>query len=185
MGDVVMKLIELGGRLLPFRLVMAWEVGLYFLAGKCRGVVGPGLKLIVPGLCDVRCVSVVPEVYTTPLQTVSLRDGAMLTFSASVTVYVADARLAYCGLGHWQETVVEMAAAVLAEGLADADPDRFDPARGKRDRLLGEQRDGINEAIGPHGLVATALRMNNFALGIRTIRLLTDRATLGERAAPV
>lgn len=177
MGELFRLILDAIGPLSPFRIVNEWEHGLYMVAGKCRGVVGPGLKLVVPYLCDVIRVSVVPEVYTTPLQTVALRDGRALTYSASVTVIVTDPRAAYLRLGHYTETVVELAAGVLSEGLADADPARFDPARGKRDRLMGELRDQINEELGKYGLRVDALRINNFA-SVRAVRLLIDRATL-------
>lgn len=179
MAETLKLVLDLLRVLVPFRLVMQWEMGCYFVCGKCRGVVGPGLKVIVPYLCDVRCVSVVPEIYTTPLQTVTLRDGSPLTYSASVTVCVRDPDAAYNRLGHYSETVVEMAAAMLSEGLADADPERFDPARGKRDRLLSELRDDINAAAGVYGIEVTALRLNNFVRGAKTVRLLLDRAVLG------
>jgi regulator of protease activity HflC (stomatin/prohibitin superfamily) len=176
--DALLKLLEVGANLLPFRVVPAWCVGLYMVGGKCRGTVGPGVKLVVPGLCEVIKVPVVPEVYPTPLQTVTLRDGTTLTFSASITVVVRDAAKAYLELGHYTETVQEIAAAVLAEGMSDADPDRFDAARGKRDRLMAELLGEVNAAIGGYGITATALRLNNFARGVRTIRLLLDRAVL-------
>jgi regulator of protease activity HflC (stomatin/prohibitin superfamily) len=178
MSEVLLKLLDFAGAICPLRIVRHWEQGVYLFCGKCRGVVGPGLKVVLPGLCEIIRVPVVPEVYPTPLQSVTLRDGSTLTFSASVTVVVKDAAKAYLELGHYTETVQEIAAAILAEGMADADPDRFDPARGKRDRLLGELRDDINSAIEPYGLHASALRLNNFVRGVRTVRLLLDRAVL-------
>jgi regulator of protease activity HflC (stomatin/prohibitin superfamily) len=181
MGELLSKLLDYAAQLAPVRIVPAWCVGLYMVAGKCRGVVGPGLKLVVPGLCQVIKVATVPEVYLSPLQTVTLRDGSTLTYSASVTVVVTDARRAYLELGHYTETVQEIAAAILSQELAAADVERFDPARGKRNRLLEELRLEINDAISPYGLVATALRLNNFVRGVRTVRLLLDRAVLGEQ----
>lgn len=179
MVDVLKLLADLLQPLWPFRLVWTWQVGLYYIAGRYQGTVGPGIKLIIPYLCDVKCVCVVPEIYTTPLQTVSLRDGSTLTYSASLTVVVRDAAAAFNKVGHYSETVVEMAAAMLSEGLADADPDRFDPARGKRDRLIAELRETINDAAREYGLEVTALRINNFVRGARTLRLLLDRAVMG------
>lgn len=181
MTELFIKLLDWISALSPLRIVRHWERGVYLVAGKHRGTVGPGLKLVVPGLCEIIRVPVVPEIYTTPLQTVTLRDGSALTFSASATVIVTDPAKAFLELGHYTETVQEIAAAVLAEGLADADPKRFDPERGKRDRLLDEQRAAINAAVNVYGLEVTALRLNNFARGVRTIRLLLDRAVLGER----
>lgn len=180
MSELLLKLLDFAGALSPLKIVPSWCHGVYLVAGKHRGTVGPGLKLVIPGLCEIIRVSVVPEVYPTRLQSVALRDGKVLTFSASVTVIVTDAAKAYLELGHYTETVQEIAAAILAEGMADADPDRFDPARGKRDRLLAEIRAEINKTIEPYGLSATALRINNFVPGVRTVRLMLDSAVLGQ-----
>jgi len=178
MAEVVKLVVDLLVMLWPFRIVWAWQRGVYFFCGRSMGVVGPGLKVVFPFLCDVRVVSVVPEVMLTPLQTITLRDNSVLSYSASITVVVVNAHLAYCTLGHWSETVVEIAAAVMSEGLADADPEKFDPARGKRDNLLERQRVAINVLIGQYGLEVTALRLNNFVRSVRTLRLLLDPAVL-------
>ncbi len=181
MFELVRLIIDTAGQLLPFRVCWAWQKGLYYFCGRYQFTCGPGLKLVFPGLCDVKTVSVVPEIYTTPLQTITLRDGRSLTYSASLTVIVVDANLAYNTLGHFQETVVELAARLVSVGLADADVERFDPARGKRDRLVEELRGELDRAVKVYGLSVTALGLNNFALGVRTIRLLLDHAVLGQK----
>lgn len=178
MAELVKLLVELLTMLWPFRIVWRWQRGVYFVSGRDVATVGPGLKLVFPFLTDVKMVSIVPEVYTTPLQIVTLRDGRSLNFSASVTVVVRDARAAYTKIGHWAETVVELAAAVLAAELADVEVERLDPKRGRRDRLLAELQGSINETIREYGLEVITLRMNNFAIGLRTLRLLLDRAVL-------
>lgn len=180
MTELLRLVVDIIQPLWPVRLVMPWQKGLYFLCGRYCGEVNPGVWPILPYFGDVKCVSVVPEVYPLPLQTVTLRDGSTLTYSVSITVVVRDAAKAYLKLGHYTETVGELAAAMVSEGLADADPARFDPARGKRDRLLDEIRQELNKEIGQYGVEATAVRLNNFAKGIRTLRLLLDKAVLTE-----
>jgi regulator of protease activity HflC (stomatin/prohibitin superfamily) len=183
-AEFLRVLLDILYALCPFRVVWQWQQGVYFFCGRSQGAVGPGLKLVFPGLCEVRTVSVVPEIYTTPLQTVTLRDKSTLTYSASITVVVRNAERAYTTLGHYAETVVELAARVLSDELADADPERFDPARKKRERLLSEMREAVNRECAAYGLEVTALGLNNFVRGIRTIRLLTDRSVLsGEPVA--
>ena len=135
---------------------------------------------VVPGLCEVKLVPVVPEIETTSLQTITLRDGRSLTYSASITVVVVDAYLAYNTVGHWSETVIEMAARLISAGLADAEPDRFDPTRGKRDRLIEELRKELDDAVKVYGLSIPAIGLNNFALGVKTVRLLLDKAVMSE-----
>ena len=108
MGEVIRLILDLLRELLPIRIVWAWQQALYFVGGRCVAVVGPGLKLVVPYLCEVKPISIVPEIETTPLQTVTLRNGQALTYSASLTIVVRDVRAAYLNVGHWSETVVEL-----------------------------------------------------------------------------
>jgi regulator of protease activity HflC (stomatin/prohibitin superfamily) len=153
--------------------------------GKCRGTVGPGAKLVIPGICEVIRVPVVPEVYATSLQSVTLHDGTILTFSASVTVVVRDPRRAYLELGHHTETVQEIAAAVLAQAMADSDPAEVTATREARSDFLRRLRQEINDVTVPYGLEVTALRVNNYVLGVRTLRLLLDRAVLPQIASGI
>lgn len=178
MIELVRLAIDLLGNLLPFRIVWQWQRGLFFICGRYQWTTGPGLKLIVPYFMDVKPISITPEISTTPLQTITLRDGKTLAYSASITVIVTDPDRAFNRVGHHTETIVELAARILSEGLADADPERFDPARGKRDRLLLEQRDAINEIAIEFGMQVTSLGLNNFVRNVRTFRLLNDPAVL-------
>lgn len=178
MGDLLAKIVDYLHLLTPLRTVRAWERGVYLVAGRYWRTVQPGLHLVIPGLCEVCRVSVVPEVYPTPLLTVGLRDGSIAAFSASVMVVVSDPAKAYLELGNYRETVVEIAAAMLAEGLADADPERLDPARGKRERLLRELCDDLNTELGKYGLTALSVRLNNHIPRVRTVRVLIDPAAI-------
>jgi regulator of protease activity HflC (stomatin/prohibitin superfamily) len=178
MGDLLAKLVDYLHFLTPFRIVRAWERGVYLVAGRYWKTVHPGPQLVIPGVCEVCRVSVVPEVYPTPLLTVGLRDGSIAAFSASVMVVVDDAAKAFLELGNYRETVVEIAAAMLAEGLADADPERLDPARGKRERLLRELCEELNVELVRYGLRALSVRLNNHVPRVRTLRLLVDPAAI-------
>ncbi len=176
MADLLHLLVSIAGHICPVRIVRMWESGLYLVAGKHRGTVGPGLKLVVPGLCEVVCVSMVPRIEQTPRQSITLRDKQSLTFTASLTLQVEDAAKAWLTVEKWAETCVEMAAGRLAELLAEAEPKRFDPAYGKRDRLLEELREEIDTLTRAHGVRTRAVRFQDFALNARTYRLLLDRA---------
>ncbi len=180
----MLKLLDYAAQLFPVRFVRPWERGLYLIAGRYWKTVRPGPQFVIPGLCEVLKVSIVPDEYQTNAQTITLRDGSTLGFTASITVVVTDPAKAYLELGHYTETVVERAAAILAEGLADADPARFDPSHGKRGRLREELRGAINKNVSAYGLEVTELRLNNFIRGVRTIRLLLDRAVLGALPTP-
>lgn len=177
MADFLHLILSVLGRVSPVKIVPQWCSGLYMVAGKHRGTVGPGLKLVVPGLCDVVEISLVPRIEQTPRQSVTLRDGRHLTFTASLTLQVEDPAAAWLTVEKWQETCVELAAGQLAELLAEADPERFDPARGKRGRLLDEFRDELDGLTRAYGVRVRAVRFQDFVIGARPVRLLLDRPT--------
>lgn len=178
MAELIRQLLDLLRDIWPFRVVSQWQNGLYHVNGRYWWTVGPGLWLVVPYLCEVHKVPVVPALFTTPLQTITLKDGRTLTYSASITARVEDANLAFNTIDRWQETVVELAARKVSEEFADAEPGRFDAARGRRDKLLEAVRVALDADTKRFGVRIDDLGLNNFVLGVRTVRLLLDQAVL-------
>jgi regulator of protease activity HflC (stomatin/prohibitin superfamily) len=175
-GDLLRLVMDLLTAASPFRLVHTWEVGLLYLCGRYQATTRPGLKLILPYFMDVKCVSVVPRNEKTPLNTVTLRDNRTLTYQAALFFQVDDAALAYNGVENWSETVVEIADGLLSELLAETDPERFEPERKKRENLRRKLCDEINAECLRFGVRLLDLWFTQFAIGVRTIRLLgTDR----------
>lgn len=178
MSDLIRFVIEMLQQLWPLRMILQWQRGVYYCFGRYAGTVGPGVWPVIPWLMDVLKVDVVPAIYGTPLQTVTLRDNRALTFSATVTTEVEDANLAVNAVERWQETTVELVSGLLSERLADVEPSRFDPARGKRDRLIEDLREEMDAETSKFGVRIRALRFSNFALGVRTFRFLSEMATM-------
>lgn len=172
MADLARFLLELIQTLWPLREVSAWSRGVRFWINRPRGTVGPGIYWVVPYLGDVRDVPVVPAVITTPLCTITLSDGQTCTYSLSATVVVTDPVAALCEIDDYTETTQELLTSIPAEALADMSASRLQPeARG---RLLAALRTRVNTELRRYGVEVTALRFTNFALGLRTLRLLTD-----------
>ena len=120
----------------------------------------------------------VPAVITTPLCTITLTDGATCTYSMSATLCVTDAQLALCSVDEYEETSQELITSIPAEALAEMDASRLAPdARG---RLLAALRTRVNTELRSYGMDVKALRFNNFALNLRTYRLLTDRGSTSD-----
>ena len=178
MPDLIRALFDLLAALWPFRLVWQWQRDVYYVAGRYWRTVGPGCWPAVPWLMDVRAVDVVPAIHHTPLQTVTLRDGRALVFSATITSEVEDIAAAWNRVSRWEAAVVELVAGLLADRLADADPARLDAAADCRGALVEELRRAADAATSEFGVRIRALRFGNFALGVRTYRLLGDQATL-------
>lgn len=178
MPDLIRALVDLLQMLWPFRLVWQWQRGVYYVCGRSWRTVGPGVWPSVPWFMDVRAVNVCPGIYQTPLQTVTLRDGRLLSFSATATAEVEDPVAVWNKVERWTETTVELVSGLLSDRLADADPARFDPAPGVRAELVEELRAAADAETARFGVRVRAIRFANFALGVRTYRLLNEQATI-------
>ena len=172
MSDLLRLVMDLLHQLTPCKVVMQWEAGLFYLMGRYQFSMKPGLKVIVPFLMDVRCVSVVPRNEKTPLNTVTLRDNRTLTYQASLFFQVVDAAKAYNSVENWSETVVEIADGLLSELIAEADPERFEPDYKKRENLRKKLCEEIDEQCLKYGVKMLDLWFTQFVIGVRTYRLM-------------
>lgn len=166
------RLIDSIKYLWPFRIVMQWERCNYYVCGKFWKTMGPGLKLVFPFFTELRYESVVPTIFQTPLQTITLRDGGTLTFSATMTVAVVDLDKAFNSVERWAETSSELASGLLAEKLADTDSNLFEPE--KRGRLIGACKQSLGSGLAEYGVKLQALRFNNFVKNMRVYRLFNE-----------
>ena len=167
--DIGRFLIEVLEFIWPFRKVMEWEMGVLYVNGRYRRTVGPGVYPIFWWFVEIRTVDVVRDNWTTPLQTITVRDGGTLTFSATASLEVFDAALATNAVLNNAESAMEDVSAILADTLADLDVARLDPER--RSRLLKTCTAAVNETLGSYGMRVTNLRFNNFVRDIRAYRV--------------
>lgn len=166
-GRFILEVLEF---VWPFRKVMAWERGVLFVFGRYRRTLEPGVYPIVWWFAEVRPVEVVRDNWTTPLQTITVRDGGTLTFSATASLEVFDAAEALTKVVDHAESAMEDVSAILADKLADLDAARLEPDR--RRALLKTCTAAVNETLGSYGMRVTNLRFNNFIRDIRAYRLL-------------
>lgn len=162
MAELLRLVVDVVGLLFPFRIIKASSRGLYYVFGRVVATVPPGCYPVVPWFTDCVPVSVVPHVFQTPLQTVG-----RCSFSASLVVTVTDACAAWTTLERWDESAVELATAVLAEAVAEAE------AKPDMDAVLAR----INAELSPHGVEVSRLRFLDFTTDAPVIRLLQSQET--------
>lgn len=180
MGDILRAVLDIVTLLWPFRMVMQWQKGVRYVFGRYWSTVPPGTYFNLPFFMSMHPVEVVPSVWGTPLQTITLKDGKALSFSAMATLKVVDPNLALNAVMEWQETTMETVSGVLAERLSEVDSDDFKPQYKKRVNLIEKLREEVNKETLPKGVEVQAIRFNNFMIGVRVYRLLQDRATYSE-----
>jgi len=170
MAELLRALVDVIGYLWPFRIVWEWEAGAYYVCGRYWKQVGRGCWPVIPFFCDVKTVNIVPDVYSTGLNDITTKDGGILSFDATVTLVVTDAAAALNSVVNYDETVVEVAGAILADTLADLDAERLDPER--RRGLIRTCLTAVNREANEYGVEVTAIRFTTFVRRCKTIRLL-------------
>lgn len=175
MGDFWAKLLELLKDLWPFRPVQAWERGFYTILSKPRRNVGPGIWPVIPLFTDVKCESIAPAIVRTPLLWLTLTDGTTLSLAVAARMQVRDVRAAICDVDDYRETVQELLTALTASRIQEADPKRLDPE--KRGRFLSGLVRSVNAETSRFGVETTEVWFTSYAVGVRTYRLVTDKAT--------
>lgn len=159
----------------PFKIVEQFEKGCYYIFGRQKWVVGPGLWPVLPWFFTIRTVSVVPGIISTGRKDITLADGRNLSFEASAYAQVVDADKAINSIDQYQETAQEILASVLADKLGDIDPERLSAA--KRGRLFSDLKRWVAEEALEWGLEISKVRFTSFVLSVRTYRLLIDQGS--------
>lgn len=182
MTDLLRLTIDVWRYLWPFRTVEQWQMGVYYLWGRYWRTVGPGIWPVLPYFTQLLAANVVPTIHSTPLQTLTLKDGRTLTFSATMTVRVENIALALNSVDQFNETTIELVSGILAEHLARVEPTRLDPEVNNRGQLLKELKAEADQETQKFGVRIDAIRFPSFAF-VRTLRLLSERATLNNEHA--
>ena len=174
MGEFVRLFLDSIAYLWPFRIVMEWERANYYICGRFWKTMKPGLKIVLPFFTEIRSETSVPMVFVTPMQSIMLKDGGTLTFSATITLTVEDLNKAFNKVETWASTSTELASGILAEKLADTDSGKFDPEN--RGRLIGGCKVTLGNALAEYGVKVHALRFNNFVKNMRVYRLFNEQS---------
>lgn len=169
MGDFLRTLIDIAEYFWPFETIYTWQRGCYYVCGRYWKTIGPGVWLTVPYFTTIFKGSITPDPWETPEQTIELRDGTTLTFTAAMRLEIYDMALALNAVTSYRESAVEDAAAVLAERLATSTTKQV--ASGNRRRLVRECEATINGVLAGYGCRIGGLRFTNFIRNIRTYRV--------------
>lgn len=166
------------GELWPFRRVKLYERALYTVCGRWQWEVGPGVYAVVPWFCEVDAEPISKGIVGTPRIDITLKDGRLLSCTASATVRISDLRRAVNNVDAFMESAQELLQAVVADKLSDVEATRLEP-EGRR-RLVGDLRRWVNEEAAEFGIEFEKLRFTTFILNPKPFRLLSDNAAVAQ-----
>lgn len=175
MGDFLKTLVDVLGYAWPFRLCHSWEAGAYYIFGRYWKTVGPGLYFIIPFFTDVKTISVAGAIVGTGRQDVTLLDGSILSFSATVWAKVVDPYKALNLVDEPTSTTQELLASLLADALSETEVSRLRGSKRKAANLFKSLEDDLKREALEFGVEVSQLRFTSYVFAARTYRLLIDQ----------
>ncbi len=172
MGDLLRVLLDSIAYVWPLKRCNLWERALYIACGRWKFEVGPGLYLVPPFFCELHALSMAWDVQHLARHDITTRDGRGLSFEAVATMRISNLQKALLLVHDYERSTEEMVGSLLAEKLAEIEPERLLPDR--RSRLVNSLVGWVQDEAAAFGVEVSRIRFSSFVLNARTVRLLVD-----------
>jgi regulator of protease activity HflC (stomatin/prohibitin superfamily) len=175
MSEFLRAILDFIKELWPVAVVDAWEQGVLFRMGTCKGARAAGWYFVWPYADKLLTVSMLPAPIFTGRQDVTAGDGTVVSFVASAIVQVTDAERVLVGVDDYQESAREILSSVLADKIASVDAERLKPDG--RGRLLSSLTRWADDELSPFGMTVSKVRFATFVSSARTYRIMQDQSS--------
>lgn len=155
------------------KILPEYERGVLFRLGRLKGVKGPGLILIIPGIDRLVRVSLRIVALDVPSQDVISRDNVTVKVSAVVYFRVMEAEKAIVQVENYLYATSQLAQTTLRSVLGQVELDELLANREKINRELQEILDGHT---GPWGVKVTTVEVKNIDLPQEMQRAIAKQA---------
>jgi len=155
------------------KILPEYERGVLFRLGRFRGVKGPGLILIIPGIDRLVRVSLRIVALDVPPQDVISRDNVTVKVSAVVYFRVMEADKAIIQMENYLYATSQLAQTTLRSVLGQVELDELLANREKINRELQEILDGHT---GPWGVKVANVEVKNIDLPQEMQRAIAKQA---------
>jgi hypothetical protein len=151
--------------------VAPWEHAIRVRCGKHVHTLQPGIHLRIPGFDRVYVQSVRMRAADLPLQTVTTADAKVITLAGVLQYSINDLRLLYDTLHHAEDTVVNIATAIIAEYAATHAFNECTPAK-------IQQHVDASIDLAQYGLGGAKCSIVDYAV-VKTYRVIKDERRMG------
>lgn len=155
------------------KIIPEYERGVLFRLGRFRGVRGPGLIIIIPGIDRLVRVSLRIVALDVPPQDVISRDNVTVKVSAVVYFRVMEADKAIIQVENYLYATSQLAQTTLRSVLGQVELDELLANREKINKELQEILDGHT---GPWGVKVTNVEVKNIDLPQEMQRAIAKQA---------
>lgn len=137
MGEFFGKILDWLHDLWPFRIVRPYQRGVRFWLGNVTGdQLTPGLYAFIPFFMAIEVVDVVEDVIDLPTQSITTKDGRMVSFSANISFEITDAVAMWTQVQDFQENLSRVACGHLAMKVREWSWDELQESQKKLESSL-------------------------------------------------
>ncbi len=158
MGDFLRIVLEKLYEVWPLRVVRSYQKGVPFWLGEVGEEKGAGVYAFVPFFGAFEIVDVVEDVIDLPSQSITTKDGKMVTFSANVSFEVVDAVALWTQVQDFGENLSRVACGHLALKIREWTWDELQEGQRKLELSL---RDTLTTRVKPWGVRVLECRLTD------------------------
>ncbi len=155
------------------RVLNEYERGVIFRLGRCIGVKGPGLILLIPIVDRMVKVSLRTVVFDVPTQDIITRDNVSMQVNAVVYFRVMDPEKAVIEVENYLFATSQLSQTTLRAVLGQVD---LDDLLSKRDKINDELQTIIDQATEPWGIKVSLVEVKHVDLPQEMKRAMARQA---------
>ena len=143
------------------KVVNEYERGVKFTLGKFSGVIGPGLRFVIPILQTWQKDDIRTKVIDVPDQDAITRDNVSIKVNAVLYFKVADSEKAIIQVEHYAYAVSQLAQTTMRDVVGEVS---LDELLSKRDAVSSKIRLIVDKATDPWGIKVESVELKHVEL---------------------
>lgn len=172
-GLVVILLIILAYILLGIRVVNEYERGVRFFLGKYRGIMMPGLQIVLPVLMTWRRVDIRTRTIDVPDQDAITRDNVSIAINAVLYYKVSDPEKAILQVEEYDYAVSQLAQTTMRDVVGEVSLDKL---LSERDTVSKKIQSIVDKASDPWGIKVEGVELKHVELPADLKRVIGKEA---------
>lgn len=157
-GPIILSVIVLSG----FRIIPEYSRGVFFRLGRMRGILGPGVSVIMPlGIDQVRMVDIRTFTIDVPKQEIITKDNVPVVVDAVVYFNIFDPALAVTKVANYVNSTSLLGQTILRSILGQHELDEILSKRAELNQILQKL---LDEATDPWGVKVSMVEIKSIEL---------------------
>ncbi len=155
------------------KIVNEYERGVKFFLGKYKGVMKPGLRIVLPIIMSWQRVDMRVKAVDVPDQDAITRDNVSLKVNAVLYYKVADSTKAILEVEHYNYAVSQLAQTTMRDVVGETS---LDELLSKRDSISSRIKEIVDKATDPWGIKVDSVELKHVELPENLKRVIGKEA---------